>query len=177
VEHNMHQLFTVSHAEIVRAKWPHEIFLINLIFNHILVFAATFGVYSTFPMMVLIVPITSFAITCYIIIKAKQVAKSDEIWFVKAHWVIAAKRNRNFLRLFVIICSIIGGGLMLSKAMGWSKITTLAVLGGVGMMPFMVSLLVLIVLGNESLYQARHSKLPKRLAEQGPEASSPAVSF
>ena len=45
--------------EIRRAKWPHEIFLINLVFNHILVFASTFGVYSTFPLMVLVVPTTS----------------------------------------------------------------------------------------------------------------------
>ena len=127
----MHQHFTVSPEETVRAKWPHEIFLINLVFNHILVFASTFGVFSTFPLMVLIVPITSFVITGYIIIKAKQIAKSDETWFVKSHWVIAAKRNSYFLRLLTITCTVIGGGLLLSKMMGWSKITTIALLGGI----------------------------------------------
>jgi hypothetical protein len=170
----MQQQLDISPSEIVRAKWPHEIFLINLVFNHILVFAATFGVFSTFPLMVLIVPITSFAITGYIIVKGKQVARSDETWFVKSHWEIAAKRNRNFLKLLLITCSIIGGGLWLSKLMGWSKITTLALLGGAGILPFMVSLLVLIVLGNESMYQARHSKLPKRFVEQRPDAN-PAI--
>jgi len=168
----MQQRLTVSHSETVHAKWPHEIFLINLVFNHILVFAATFGVFSTFPMMVLIVPITSFCITGYIIIKGKQIANSDETWFVKSHWEIATKRNSKFLRLLVITCAIIGGGLWLSKTMGWSKITTLALLGGAGMMPFMISLLILIVLGNESMYQARHSKLPKRFTEQQPDSNS-----
>jgi hypothetical protein len=162
----MHQKLSVSPGEIIRAKWPHEIFLINLVFNHILVFAATFGVFSTFPLMVLIVPVTSFAITGYIIVKGRRVAASDEAWFVKSHWEIATKRNSNFLRLLVGTCSIIGGGLWLAKAMGWSKITMLAFLGGAGILPFMVSLLVLIVLGNESMYQARHGTLPKRFVQQ-----------
>lgn len=172
----MHQQFTIAPEETVRAKWPHEIFLINLVFNHILVFASTFGVYSTFPLMVLIVPITSFAITGYIIIKAKQIASSNETWFVKSHWVIAAKRNRSFMLLLTIACAIIGSGLLLSKAMGWSKIATIALLGGFGLLPFMVALLVLIVLGNDSMYQARHGKLPKRFVEQNPDPSTPATS-
>jgi len=172
----MHQQFDIAPEETVRAKWPHEIFLINLVFNHILVFASTFGVFSTFPLMVLIVPITSFAITSYIIIKAKQIAKGDETWFVKSHWVIAAKRNRSFLGLLVITCSIFGLGLALSKVMGWSKIATIALLGGFGLLPFMVALLVLIVLGNDSMYQARHGKLPKRFVKQNPDPSYSAAS-
>lgn len=173
----MHQQFSVSPEETVRAKWPHEIFLINLVFNHILVFASTFGVFSTFPQMVLIVPVTSFAITGYILVKARQIASSNETWFVKSHWVIAAKRNNNFLRLLVITCSLIGGGLWFSKMMGWSKIVTLALLGGAGMLPFMISLLILIVLGNDSMYQARHGKLPKGYTEQQPDSSTLATSL
>lgn len=172
----MHQHFTIAPEETVRAKWPHEIFLINLVFNHILVFASTFGVFSTFPLMVLIVPVTSFVITAYIIVKAKQIAKSDETWFVKSHWVIAERRNYKFLMLLTITCTIIGGGLTLSKMMGWSKVATIALLGGVGMLPFMVSLLVLIVLGNDSMYQARHGKLPKRFVESNPDSSASATS-
>ena len=172
----MHQHFTVSPEETVRAKWPHEIFLINLVFNHILVFASTFGVFSTFPLMVLIVPITSFAITAYIIVKAKQIAKGNETWFVKSHWVIAERRNYKFLMLLTITCSILAGGLAISKMMGWSKVITLALLGGGSMLPFMVSLLVLIVLGNDSMYQARHGKLPKRFVENNPDSPVSATS-
>ena len=157
----MPQQYAASPEEIIRAKWPHEIFLINLVFNHILVFASTFGVFSTFPWMVLIVPITSFAITGYILARARKVAAGDETIFVKAHWALANKRNKHFLTLLTVTCVVIGSGLLLSKAMGWSKIATIALLGGGGLLPFMVSLLVLIVMGNDSMYQARHSKLPK----------------
>ncbi len=172
----MHQRFDISPEETTRAKWPHEIFLINLVFNHILVFASTFGVFSTFPLMVLIVPITSFVITGYIFFKAKQVAKSNETWFVRSHWRIAAVRNNHFMKLLTITCTLIGGGILISKMMGWSKIATIALIGGCGLLPFMVSLLVLIVLGNDSMYQARHGKLPKRFVEQNPDASAPATS-
>lgn len=169
----MTQAYVASPEEITRAKWPHEIFLINLVFNHILVFASTFGVFSTFPLMVLIVPVTSFAITGYILIKARKIAAGDETVFVKSHWAVADKRNKHFLWLLTATCVVVGGGLLLSKMMGWSKIATIALLGGVGLLPFMVSLLVLIVLGNDSMYQARHSKIAKGYAaEQGqnPEA-------
>ncbi len=164
----MPQQFTISREESDHAKWPHEIFLINLVFNHILVFASTFGVFSTFPWMVAIVPITSFVITGYIIIKAKQVAQGNDSWFVKSHWKIAAQRNRHFLWLLTITCVVIGGGFLLSKAMGWSKIATIALLGGAGLLPFMVSLLILIVLGNVSVHQARNGALPKSFVEQNP---------
>jgi len=172
----MHERFEIAKEETFRAKWPHEIFLINLVFNHILVFASTFGVFSTFPLMVLIVPITSFVITGYILIKAKQIAKGNETWFVKSHWIIADKRNKNFMWLLVITCAVVGGGLLISKMMGWSKIATIALIGGFGLLPFMVVLLVLIVLGNDSMYQARHGKLPKRFVEQNPDPSNPAAS-
>jgi len=36
----------------------------------------------------------------------------------------------------------------------------------------MVTLLVLIVLGNDSMYQARHGKLPKRFVEQNPDSTT-----
>jgi hypothetical protein len=168
----MHQQFDIAPEETVRAKWPHEIFLINLVFNHILVFASTFGVFSTFPAMVLIVPITSFIITGYLLVKAKSIAAGNETHFVKSHWKIADKRNKNFLWLLTVTCIIVGGGFAISKLMGWSKIATIALIGGFGLLPFMVALLVLIVLGNDSMYQARHGKLPKRFVEQNPDTSN-----
>lgn len=172
----MHQRFDIAKDETFRAKWPHEIFLINLVFNHILVFASTFGVFSTFPLMVLIVPITSFAITGYILIKAKQIARGSETWFVKSHWAIADKRNKHFMALLLLTCAIVGGGMLLAKMLGWSKIATIALIGGFGLLPFMVALLVLIVLGNDSMYQARHGKLPKRFVEQNPDIPTSTIS-
>lgn len=164
----MHHQFSISPQEGTRAKWPHEIFLINLIFNHILVFCATVAVMGTLPLLPALVPVISFIIISYILIKAKRVAASDESWFVKAHWQIGAMRNRHFMLLLTIACIISAGGFWLSKMLGWAKIPTIALIGGVGLLPFMVLLLVLIVLGNESVFMAREGKLPKRFVEQSP---------
>lgn len=161
----MHQQFNISPEEGKRAKWPHEIFLINLIFNHIFLFCATVAVFGTFPLLTALVPAISFAIIGYILIKARRVAASDESWFVKTHWQIGARRNRLFMLLLTVTCIVSGGGLWLSKMFGWAKIPTIALIAGVGLLPFMVALLVLIVLGNESVFMARNGKLPKRLLE------------
>lgn len=165
----MHQQFDIQPEEGRRAKWPHEIFLINLIFNHIFVFCATVAVFGSFAYLTALVPVISFSIIGYILIKAKQVAASGETWFVKAHWQIAARRNRLFLLLLTVTCVISGGGLWLSSTMGWAKVQTIALIGGVGLLPFMVALLVLIVLGNESVYMARDGKLPGGFVERNPE--------
>ena len=156
----MHQQFDISPEEGRRARWPHEIFLINLIFNHIFVFCATVAVFGSFPYLPALVPAISFSIIGYILVKASQVAASGETWFVKAHWQIAARRNRFFMLLLTVTCAISGGGLWLSSTMGWAKVQTIALIGGVGLLPFMIVLLVLIVLGNESVYMARDGKLP-----------------
>jgi len=166
----MHQQFDVSPEERKRAKWPHEIFLINLIFNHIFVFCATVAVFGTFPLLTALVPVISFTIIGYILVKARQVAASGESWFVKAHWQIGARRNHIFMLLLTVTCIISGGGLWLSKMLGWAKIPTIALIGGLGLLPFMVVLLVLVVLGNESLYMAGDGKLPKSFSEPNHDA-------
>ena len=165
----MQQQFDITPEEGKRAKWPHEIFLINLIFNHIFLFCATVAVFGTFPLLAALVPVVSFSIIGYILIKDKQVAASGESWFVKAHWRIASGRNRLFMLLLMVTCLVSGGGLWLSKMLGWARIPTIALIAGVGLLPFMVALLVLIVLGNESVFMARDGKLPQRFIEQNPD--------
>ena len=157
----MHQQFKVSPSEAKRAKWPHEIFLINLIFNHIFVFVATVSVMNTFPFLPALVPVISLCIISYILIKSKMISTSNETMFVKAHWQICARRNRFFIFLLAVPCVITVCGLWLSRMLGWGKIQTIALIGGVGLLPFMVALLILIILGNDSLHLARSGKLPK----------------
>lgn len=168
-EKQMDPQFSVSPEEAKRAKWPHEIFLINLIFNHIFVFVASMAVVGSFPLLPALVPIISFSIIGYLMHRSRQVAAGDDTWFVKAHWRIGARRNRAFTLLLIVTVVICGSGLWLSRILGWAKIPTIALIGGAGLLPFMVTLLVLIVLGNESVHMARTGKLPKRFVEQNPD--------
>ena len=168
----MHQQFNITTDEARRAKWPHEIFLINLIFNHIFIFVATVAVVGSFPWLPALVPLISVCIIGYILIKSKQVSAGNETAFVKAHWQICAGRNRLFILLLSLPCVITAGGLWMAKMMGWSKIPTIALIGGVGLLPFMVALLILIVLGNESVHLARTGRLPESFVKLHPELNA-----
>lgn len=160
--------FTITADEGKMARWPHEIFLINLIFNHVFVFCISILLYSSYPYSIAIVPIASFVMIGYIEFKSRAVAASKAMWFVKAHWQIGARRNRIFMILLSVTCIISFGGIYLSALQHWNPIATKALIGGFGLLPFMISLLILVVLGNDSVYQARDGRLPDNYLTKNP---------
>lgn len=167
----MPQVFTSSPVEIKSARWPHEILLINLVFNHIFVFVAMLSVSKSFPMGMLLTPVLSFSMIGYILVKQQKIEASDASFFLKGHWKIAAKRNRWLMYLLIFSCSTVGGGFLLSKAFVWSKTATImmwAVVGGIGFLPFMVVLLVLVTLGSDSMNIARDGRLPDNFLAKHP---------
>ena len=165
----MSQVFTNSPAEIKAAKWPHEIFLINLVFNHVFIFIAALSFIKSIPMMIFLTPAISFCIIAYILISQKRVAASEASFFLKGHWKIAATRNRWFLYLLTFTCTIAGSSYYLFHAFGLSKITLWALIIGIGLLPFMAALLTLITLGSDSMNIARDGKLPNNfLAKNSP---------
>ena len=169
----MSQVFTSSPAEIKAARWPHEIFLINLVFNHVFVFVVSLGVIKSIPMMIVLTPLISFSIIIYILIKQKSIEASDASFFLKGHWKIAAARNRWFMYLLIFTCTISGGGYFLFGALGLNKITLWALIIGIGLLPFMIALLTLVTLGSDSMNIARDGRLPGNfLAKNPPPAAS-----
>lgn len=167
----MSHVFTNSPAEIKAARWPHEILLINLVFNHIFVFVAMLSVVKSFPLGTLLTPVLSFSIIGYILFKQQQIEASDASFFLKGHWKIAAKRNRWLMYLLVFTCATTGGGFLLSKAFVWSKTATImmwAIVGGIGFLPFMIALLVLVTLGSDSMNIARDGRLPDNFLSKNP---------
>jgi hypothetical protein len=164
----MQQVFTSSPAEIRAARWPHEILLINLVFNHVLVFVSTLGMIKSLPMMIVLTPLISFSIIAYILIEQKKIEASDASFFLKGHWKIAAARNRWFLYLLIFICTISGGGFYLFSAFGLSKITLWAFGIGFGFLPFMIALVTLVTLGSDSMNVARDGKLPANFLAKNP---------
>jgi uncharacterized membrane protein len=164
----MSQVFTSSPAEIKAARWPHEILLINLVFNHVFIFVVTLGVIKSIPMLIMLTPLISFSIITYILIKQKNIQASDASFFIKGHWKIAAARNRWFLYLLIFTCTVAGGGYYLFSAFGLSKITLWALVIGIGLLPFMVALLTLVTLGSDSMNVARDGQLPDNFLAKNP---------
>ena len=158
--------FQVSDEEAKKAKHPHEIFLINLIFNHILVFVAIMSA-SSLAKYVVIVPIVSVIIILYLIFGAMR-AKTKASWYVNGHWQLCAKRNRIFLIMIAIMGMAFAG---LYLASGGHMRPQHWALGGAAALPTMVTVLVLIIMESEALHHAKIGMLPDWVKEKFPEGA------
>lgn len=157
--------YDISDDDMKLAKHPHELFLINLIFNHILVFAAALGVATSYPFMLIPIPAFSAAVLIYTLWRARKSLEIDP-WFAKCHWQVAARRSRLFLGLLGGVTLIIS--VILLATGGHPKPQHWALLGAI-ILPTMVTILILIVMETESLQQARHAIVPQWVADRYPE--------
>jgi hypothetical protein len=160
-------LFDVSDAEKKKAKFPHDLFLVNLIGNHILTFVATLGLATSWAWPMLIVPIVSFSILGFIIYRGKK-SQQSETWFVMCHWQVALKRSYFFIKMLLLISAIAAFGLYGYTSLGWMKEAVYALIGGVCLLPTMVTTLVLIIMESDALHQAGEGKLPDKMLDLYP---------
>lgn len=164
---NVKTQYDITPEEAQRAKLPHELLLINLIFNHVFLFVATLAVVGSFPYGVFLVPIVSISIITYIALKSRT-AIGKESWYVKCHWELGARRNRMFMFLLIATLAIVGGGFGIASLLHLPPITTKALIGGFGLLPFMVSLLILVIVSSDAVHQAKHGKLPAWVVKRYP---------
>jgi hypothetical protein len=156
--------YDVSKLDIKRAKHPHELFLINLVTNHILVFIALLGLANDYPYLLLIVPIISFTVLIYTMLRARRSLRVDP-WYVYCHWQLGAKRSKFFILMLLIMLAVIGLVLLIS---GGEPGPQHYAIGGVGILPTMVTVLVLIVMESDAMHQATTGKVPKWLVKKYP---------
>lgn len=156
--------FEVSPEDLKKARTPHEVFLTNLIFNHVLVFVAVMSA-SSLTQLIIFIPIFSIASLIYIFWGAQR-AKTRASWYVNGHWQVAARRSRFFLLMLATMGSVlaiiyfISGGDM--KPQHWA-------FGGAAFLPIMVSVLGLIIFESESLHMAKIGILPKWVCDKFPD--------
>ncbi|MDH5765159.1 MAG: hypothetical protein OEZ38_04005 [Gammaproteobacteria bacterium] len=158
--------FTISADDSKKARHPHDIFLLNLILNHILIFVAILSA-SSLAKYVVVVPIISVLSMIYIFIGAAR-AKTKASWYVNGHWQLCAKRSRIFLTMILIVTAIfiilflVSGGDL--KPQHWA-------LGGAAFFPAMVTVFALIIMESEGLHHAKLGKLPDWVKEKFPDGA------
>ncbi|MCU7800704.1 MAG: hypothetical protein KZQ70_11285 [gamma proteobacterium symbiont of Lucinoma myriamae] len=160
-------LFDISDEEKKKAKLPHDLFLVNLIGNHILTFVATLGLATSWAWPMLIVPIVSFSILSIIIYKGKK-SRQNAPWFVMCHWQIALKRSMFFIKMLLAISMVAAVGIYGYTSLGWMKEAVYALIGGICILPTMVTTLVLIIMESDALHQAGEGKLPDKMLDLYP---------
>lgn len=157
--------YEISDNEKKQARHPHELFLINLITNHILLFAAALGVATSYPLLLLPTALASASILIYTLVRARRSLTVDS-WFVSCHWQVAARRSRMFLIMLAAVSGVVCTILLL--AAGDPSPQQWAILGAT-VLPVMVTVLVLIILETDAMQQATHGDLPKWVRERMPQ--------
>lgn len=147
-------------AEIKAAKVPHDIFLSNLIMNHILLFTAisTFG--PQYLSFMALVPLFSVIALAYTFYRASTV-KREESEYVYIHWQIARRWSLLFTYALLLLSSVSLLGWLANQHLGLMKEAVYGLIGGFGILPTLATVLVLIVIESDSLHHARVGTIPK----------------
>jgi hypothetical protein len=159
--------FEVSRQEIKKSNVPHEIFLTNLIGNHILMAVGAGGLAGSFPWIMAIIPITSFSLLGYTLWRARRSLTRDP-WYVMCHWQVCARRSRIFIAMLLMLLLVMTLGWIGYAYLGWMKEAVIALIAGTGILPVMVTVLVLIIIESDALYHANQAKLPDWVVERFP---------
>lgn len=149
----------VSQAEVNRAKILHSVVLFDLIVIHVFVFVLALSLLNNTYIPIMAMPIISLTLLGFVLYKAGQ-SRHDPSHFVRCHILLAAKRARLFLALFLATFTFSGLMYFGSGILGISKLASIALAGGVGQLPFMVVLLVLVVLEFDAEHQCKTGKIP-----------------
>jgi hypothetical protein len=147
-------------TEIKAAKVPHDIFLSNLIMNHILLFTAisTFG--PQYVSFMALVPLFSVMALAYTFYRASTV-KREESEYVYIHWQIARRWSLLFTYALLLLSSVSLLGWLANQHLGLMKEAVYGLIGGFGILPTLATVLVLIVIESDSLHHARVGTIPK----------------
>ena len=159
--------FEISDETAHQAKIPHEILLTNLIGNHILWFVAALGLAGSYWQPLALVPVFSFSTLAYILWRARRSKQQDD-WYVMCHWQICAARSRLFIYMLLLGVTVVVLGWVGYTYFGMMKVAVYAISGGVGLLPIMVTVLILILMESDALHQASLHKLPKSTLDRYP---------
>jgi len=159
--------FAVSPDELRRAKVPHELFLTNLIGNHILMTVAIGGIAGSFPWLLALIPTISFAILGFILWRARR-ARGRDPWYVMCHWQVCARRSRIFLTMLTLLVASATLGWVGYTYGGMMKEAVWALVAGTGILPVMATVLVLVIVESDALYHAYEARLPAWVVARHP---------
>lgn len=159
--------YEVSSQEMAKARVPHELFLTNLVGNHILWFVASLGIADSFWQPVAMVPVMSVMMLTYTLIRARLELKGDS-WFVMCHWQLVARRSIAFMGALLLLALISTLGWVGYTYLGMMKVAVYALIGGVGLLPALVSVLILIVMESDGMHMASQGKLPQGIVARFP---------
>jgi hypothetical protein len=152
--------FKASDAEIRRAKHLHAVLLFDFIVIHIFIFVLAISMIKNTYVPLVMMVVLSISALAYVMFKAERSLGTEPSHFVRCHNLLAAKRARLFLVLFIVTGTFTALMYFGGPQMGMSKIGSYSLAFGIGQLPFMVALLALVVLEFDAEHQCKSSQIP-----------------
>lgn len=170
-------LFQVDDSTRRRAKTPHEISMLNLMFFHLLLGAGTIVLVLTgaeimqklghwgFALPLL----ASLSVITFIHLRAARAVEHDD-WFIAAHWRLAMKRSRLLLIAYAVTGAVIAGGFFIASGIDKKSMQDIVVTIAtrIGAVPTLLTVMVSFVLESGSIYQAGRGEVPDGLVKKFP---------
>jgi len=107
-----------------------------------------------------LVPIFSVMALVYTFYRASKVKREDSE-FIYIHWQIARRWSLLFTYALLLLSSVSLLGWLANQHLGLMKEAVYGLIGGFGILPTLVTVLVLIVIESDSLHHARVGTIPK----------------
>ncbi|MBF0220534.1 MAG: hypothetical protein HQL49_13550 [Gammaproteobacteria bacterium] len=150
--------FQLGEQERKDAKRPHEIFLINLITNHILLFVALLGLARSNPEVMLLTPVISMFFLGYLLWRANH-SRGRDHWFAQSHWMICARRSKIFIAMLLLMALLVTLLLFMVNFDAAALKPGHYALGGVAILPTMITVLVLVIMESDAMHQASEGRV------------------
>lgn len=156
----MSEMMQATENEIAAAKLPHDIFLSNLIMNHILLFTAIAAFGPQYFKFMVLVPVFSGLALAYTFYRSSKIKREDGE-FAYIHWQIARRWSKFFAGVLTLLLTVSLLGWLGHHYLGMMKEAVYALIGGFGILPTLMTVLALVVVESDSLHHARMGTLPK----------------
>lgn len=170
-------LFEIEEETRRRARTPHEISMINLMFFHLLLGAGTVVLVLTKAEIMqevgnwgfLLPLIASLSVITFIHLRAFR-ASAHEPWFVAVHWRLAMRRSRLLLIAYTVTGLIIAGGFLIASGLDKKTMQDIVVTIAtrIGAVPTLLIVMVSFVLESGSIYQAGRGEVPEGMVKRFP---------
>ena len=154
---------TYSKEELKLGQLPHQLFLFNMVGNHILLSIIALS-NSSVPWLALGVPVIGCIIIAFTLIRGRSL-QNHESDFIRANWRMVIKRTK----LFMIAYGLLGVAVTIAWLVHDSmaiKEMAYAIVAGLGILPTMVMVLILTVIESESLNHALKGELTDKIREK-----------
>ena len=128
--------------------------------NHILLFTGIAAFGGAYIHLLALVPFFSFIALSVTLYRASKVKREDSE-FVYIHWQIARRWSVLFFGVLMLLCTVSLLGWLGQQYGNMMKEMVYALIGGLGILPTLLTVLVLVVIESDSLHHARMGSLPE----------------